>query len=782
MALHARLITGLIALTAFAPHTAALAQESEPAQPSANAAPANTGDKATTLPTIEVITSPEAAPKTAAKKKQVAKKSSASAPAVTASAAPPTEAPPASGQPYDGELQAATGPVEGYVASATTTGSKTATPLKEIPQSVSVIGAEQIRDQGAQSIQDTLRYVPGVVADAYGHDSRTDSAFIRGTEAAEYLDGLRRTFSYYTFNYRIDPFFMERVEVLRGPASVLYGQAPVGGIINSVTKRPQNERGGEIGVEYGTFDFKQVKFDMTGPVTTDGKWSYRLTGLARDADTQVDYVEDDRYAIAPSITYRPTSDTTITLLGHFQKDETGSSSQFFPYVGTLFPNVNGFTIPRQNFVGEPGDHYDTDVASGTLLFEHKFNSALKLRHASRYTDIHNDYDSTYAAWWYGYQDPDQETLYRTRWKAITDSQIYNQDTNLEAKFSTGALEHKVLVGLDYTNFRAQQGTAGADDFSPFNVYHPVYGQGMWAGTDCNGTTYDGITSSLPKLEICSDSYSKQKITQTGLYFQDQIRLGNWIAVLGARKDWAENDSDGTVQKDDAVTYRAGLMYEFASGFTPYFSYGESFVPVAGGPPGDPYDPQEGRMYELGFKYQPPGAQWMINSAIYDIAETNRVVYHDPRYYGEQIGAVAIRGFEIELAGKVTENLKVVAGYSYTDAQYDDGTEIDGNQIESIPKHLASIWGVWEFDQPYLKGWSVGAGVRYIGKSWDDHAVIEVPDVALFDAMIAYEEDNWRWSINAKNLGDKEYVATCLNRGDCWYGSARTITTGLTYKF
>lgn len=188
------------------------------------------------------------------------------------------------------------------------------------------------------------------------------------------------------------------------------------------------------------------------------------------------------------------------------------------------------------------------------------------------------------------------------------------------------------------------------------------------------------------------------------------------------------------------------------------------------------------MYELGFKYQPPGAQWMINSAIYDIAETNRVVYHDPRYYGEQIGAVAIRGFEIELAGKVTENLKVVAGYSYTDAQYDDGTEIDGNQIESIPKHLASIWGVWEFDQPYLKGWSVGAGVRYIGKSWDDHAVIEVPDVALFDAMIAYEEDNWRWSINAKNLGDKEYVATCLNRGDCWYGSARTITTGLTYKF
>jgi iron complex outermembrane receptor protein len=372
-------------------------------------------------------------------------------------------------------------------------------------------------------------------------------------------------------------------------------------------------------------------------------------------------------------------------------------------------------------------------------------------------------------------------LYRTRWRAITDTQIFNQDTNLEAKFSTGFLDHKVLVGIDYTNFKARQGTAGADDFSGFNVYHPVYGQGMWAGTDCNGKSYDGVTTSLPSLEICS--YSDQKITQTGLYFQDQMRLGNWIGIVGMRKDWVENEAGATVQKDDSVTYRAGLMYEFASGFTPYFSYGESFVPVAGfAAPGDPYDPQEGRMYELGFKYQPPGAQWMINSAIYDIADKNRVVYHDPSHYGRQIGAVSVQGFEIEFTGQVTENLKIVTGYSYTDARYDDGTEVDGNQIESVPKHLASIWGVWEFDQPYLKGWSVGAGVRYIGESWDDHATIEVPDVTLFDAMIAYEEDNWRWSINAKNLADEEYVSTCLNRGDCWYGSARTITTGLTYKF
>jgi iron complex outermembrane receptor protein len=193
---------------------------------------------------------------------------------------------------------------------------------------------------------------------------------------------------------------MERIEVLRGPASVLYGQAPVGGIINSVSKRPQHERGGEITVEYGRFDFKQVKFDTTGLVTSDGKWSYRLTGLARDADTHVDYVEDDRYAIQPAITYRPDSDTTITVLGHFQKDQTGSTSQFFSHVGTIFPNVNGRHIPYDTFIGEPSDHYDTDVESGTIIAEHKFNSVFKLSHVSRYADIHNDYASSYAGHFY----------------------------------------------------------------------------------------------------------------------------------------------------------------------------------------------------------------------------------------------------------------------------------------------------------------------------------------------------------------------------------------------
>jgi iron complex outermembrane recepter protein len=764
----------------------AVAQESVPAPPVAPV-PAAPAAETTPLPPVVVETQQDA-PK--AKKAKAKKKGSSTGPVVaTKQAAPPAPQQPTGPGNANASDKTAYGPVKDYVAKNTATGMKTDTPLKEIPQSVSVVGAEQIRDQGAHNIQEALRYVPGVVADAYGVDGRADGHFIRGTEATEYLDGMKRTFSYYTYNYRMDPYFLERIEVLRGPASVLYGQAPVGGIINAVSKRPQTEQGGEIGIEYGTFDFKQVKFDMTGPVTSDGKWSYRLTGTARDAGTQVDNVDDDRMAIQPAITFRPDGDTAITVIGHFQRDRTGQVSQFFPYVGTLYPNINGRKIPRDTFIGEPDEHYDTDVNSGTLLVEHKFAPWLKMQHSSRYADLHNEYLSTYVYPW-SYSDPNEQYVGRERGLSITNTQMFNQDTNLEAKFGTGLLQHRVLGGIDYSHFTAQTGSNSATDQNPsYSVYDPKYGQGQWKGTGCDGTAYGGTNNtsdSYINLQVCS--MSNQAVAQTGAYIQDQMRLGNWIGVVGARKDWIENSVDGAnTQRDDAISYRAGLMYEFASGLTPYLSYGESFVPVVGitspANGSKPFDPKQGRMYEAGFKYAPDVANFAINGAVYDMTESNYLA-SDPGnpMYSVQTGAIAVKGVEIEVTGKLTENLKVVGGYSYTQAQYDDDTAVDGNQLESIPKHLASLWGVWEFDQPQLKGWSVGAGARYVGTSWDATNTVEVPSVTLFDAMVAYEEEHWRWQVTANNLEDKYYISTCLSRGDCWIGSARTITTGLTYKY
>jgi iron complex outermembrane recepter protein len=783
-------LAACIALLSSVPVAWAQDPQQDP-QPEVSPEPVPPADS-TTLPEVVVETTEQ---EQAAPKKKATSTSTVQGQTVQDASAPSPE----TGTTGRGE-KSGRGPVKDYNATETATATKTDTPLNEIPQSISVVGAEQIRDMGAQTEQDVLRYLPGVVADSYGNDGRAGGSFIRGVDATEYLDGMRRTFNYYTSTYRINPYFMERVEVLRGPASVLFGQAAVGGIINSVSKLPQDYEGGEFSVDYGTFDYKQVKFDMTGAASADGKWSYRLTGLARDADTQTDYVENDSYAVQPALTFRPQSGTAITVLGHFQKDRAGSNSQFFPHIGTIFPNVNGRTISQDRFAGEPGDHYDTDVASGTLLIDHEFNEVFKLHHSSSYTDLHNDYASTFSGHFYtatpyviptpiGLQpDPTQEYMARAKSLTITDTQIFTQDTNLQAKFATGLIKHKVLGGIDYANYRTDSVSGSALNITPFNVYNPVYGQPETLyGYPCGSSTQQA----LAEMPVCDDP--AQKIEQTGLYAQDQMRLGNWIALVGLRKDWIENVTDGSATlKDDSVSYRAGLMYEFASGFTPYISYAESFVPVVGN--GGPFDPKEGRMYEAGFKYQPIGSSFAINAAVYDIVENNRLA-PDPfdNFASTQIGEAVIKGFEIEVVGKVTKNLKVAGGYSYTQAEYGDGeysydsqvgtyVDVGGNQLESIPKHLASLWGVWEFDQPELRGWSVGAGVRYIGSSWDSSNTIEVPDVTLFDAMIAYEQDNWRWQITGQNLEDEEVITTCLNRGDCFLGEARTIITSLTYKY
>lgn len=739
------------------------------------------------LPPVVVET--KQAPKAKATAKKKSPSATASAPVAQPEPAPQQPA----GMPRTSD-GTAYGPVEGYVADSTATGIKTNTPLNEIPQSISVVGTEQMRDQGAQTLSDALRYVPGVVAEAYGIDSRTDGQLIRGTKPAYLLDGLRSNYNEFYYGNRIDPYFMERIEVLRGPSSVLYGQAPVGGLINSVSKRANGREGGEISVEYGTFDFKQVRFDHSGLVTSDGKLSYRVTGLARNSDTQVDFVEDDRYAIQPSITWRPDSATTITLLGNFQKDESGSTAQFLPHVGTIYPNAEGKRIPRSRFIGEPDDHYNTDVNSATLFVEHDFNEWLKLSHTSRYSDVKNNYKQVLPAWW-GYFNiatvPVDSSIYRYQSESGSHAKTFNQDTNVQAKFTAGMLKHHVLAGVDYTKFEADRNNTNAFGFLPpsglFNVYDPKYGESLW----------------IPSLVPCSTGCTEaQTLTQTGVYAQDQMRFGNWIGVIGVRKDWVDNDAESDLngdvkQKDDAVTYRAGLMYEFASGLTPYVSYAESFVPVAGtSETGEAFVPQTGRMYEVGFKYQPKGADFAINASVFDMDETGRLVYGNWSY-PKQLGEVALKGFEIELTGRVTSNLSVAGGYSYTEAEYGEGTidsklismlgtrqytDVSGNQIESVPKHLASLWALWEFDQPELKGWSLGGGVRYIGKSWDSSNTLEVPSVTLFDAMIAYETEDWRWQLTGRNLEDKEYVSTCLYRGDCWLGTARTIQTGFTYKY
>ncbi|MHC2882920.1 iron complex outermembrane receptor protein [Bradyrhizobium barranii subsp. barranii] len=508
--------------------------------------------------------------------------------------------------------ETATGPVRGYVATRSGTGTKTDTPLRETPQSITVVTADRIIDQGATTVQDALRYVPGVFADAYGADSRGDYPRIRGQDPNIYLDGTRVVNTWNFNEWRPEPYTLERIEVLRGPSSVLYGDTSTAGLLNLVSKRPQAESANEIGVQYGSFNRKQVQLDSTGKLTKDGEWLYRFIGVFRDSNMQTDYVKDDRIVLAPSLTWRPTNNTRWTVLGTYQKDTTGSSTAFLPHEGTLYPGPNGF-IPVLRFASEPGfDKYQTETGAISSLFEHSFSDGLKIRQNLRYAHV----EGIYRSMWpdlnfvdpsdpnYPFLDSNRRTMARSVWSRETVKDSLTSDSNAELKLHTGAVAHKVLFGADYREARERAQSGFATDPTPFDLYTPVY----------NGVTAPAM-SPEPNL----------RQSQFGLYAQDQLRLGPWLAVLGLRHDYVTSDTQGSpVENYQATTGRAALMYELPFGLTPYVTYAQSFNPIFGaGICATVCAPQRGEMVELGFKYNPTPRN-AINGAIFDITEKNRL--------------------------------------------------------------------------------------------------------------------------------------------------------------
>lgn len=784
-----------------------------------NSAPqalAQSANQPTALPPLAVETK-KVAPK-AAKKAAPRAKQAAPAPAPIPAAAPPVVAAPETG----------TSPVRDYVATQSATGTKTDTPLRETPQSMSVVGAEQVRDQGAQNLGEAVRYIPGVLGDGFGFDSRGDYVLLRGIPASYYLDGLRTTFGYYAHTAGLEPFNLERVEVLRGPASMLYGSGSSGGIINGVSKRPQDKAHAEFGVEYGSYDWRQIQFDVGGPVTTDGRWLYRFVGVGRDAGTQVDHVDNDRIFLAPSLTFRPTVDTNITLLGTWRKDRGGSVQQFLPHEGTLYPNsITGQRVSKRTFVGEPGDYNDTNQQSIGVIVDHKFAPWLSLHHASRFTHTENTYSTHYTApltsdivnlinFAVGgpvldpanvpFIDPARQHIARVYLWRKTETDVFNSDTNVTAKFYTGPISHKVTAGFDYMNY--ETGGSGTqpfllDNIAPlgqpaFNIYNPVYGQSAFY------YAYDGVSfSALPKslLPLVIGPRANESQEQRGLYVQDQIKLGNWTAVLGLRHDWLTIDYSANPKRDEtATTGRAGLMYSFDFGLTPYISYSTSFTPQPGETVVDNFflpttvgaaDPLKGEQLEIGFKYQVPGKPIVINAAYFDLKEDGRLVSNILTGTAMQGAEARIRGFEFEAAGRITENIKLIGTYTRMSSEYTshfDPIEV-GTPVEGVPRQMASLWGLYTFTDGALKGLSLGAGVRYVGESKDYGTLVTglpglvtTPDFTLFDAIIAYERDNWRLQVVGQNLEDKFHVVTCTARGDCGIGQGRTIISRLSVKF
>ena len=665
------------------------------------------------------------------------------------------------------EVETATSPVVGYRARNAMSATKTDTPLSETPQSVTIVTRDQMTDQGAAIGQDALTYAAGVRSDAYGVDSRTDSVLIRGSNPDEYLDGLRKNFDWYTSNARTETYTLERIEVLRGPSAMLYGQGSTAGIINMVSKRPLADTQREVEVQFGSWNRTQLQTDLTGPLTEDGQWLYRLIAVGRNADTQVDYVRDDRQLIAPSLTWRPNAATTLTLQALYQKDKSGSTSQFFPWEGMLLPNPNGI-LPTRRFIGEPGyDRYDTERSTAGWLFEHRFNDQWAVNQNLRYTHNNVDYTGFYGdsftvpGGWAG--DPVNKRLFGRFWdSSITKVNMLQADQYVQGRFQTGAVEHQVLTGLDFARYSMNK-RSGFD--------YPIYLGGTQPLIDAYAPVYG---QPFPTYELVDSPKSTQR--QYGVYVQDQMKFAkNWIVLAGLRHDEVTNGLVGSDdEKSDATTKRFSLMYAADNGISPYMSYGESFTPVAGlNANNERFTPQRGKQWEVGVKYLPTDRPIQATATVYDLREDNRLILNpDGGIDYVQAGSTKTTGVELEVKATLDKDWDVLGFYNYTNVD---------PQLTQVPRNQAAVWGKYRFILNGMPGFSAGAGVRWMGK-FQDGVAPETPAVTLLDLMIAYETAKWRLALNINNVTDKSYNSVCLSRGDCWWGARRNAVASATYRF
>ncbi|MGS0942543.1 TonB-dependent siderophore receptor [Pseudomonas luteola] len=683
-----------------------------------------------------------------------------------------------------GELENAWGPAEGYVATRSASGTKTDTPILETARSMSVATREQMRDRAVHNIDDAVRYMPGIVASSYGSDTRADWLRVRGFEPTRFLDGLRLPDGVYV-DPKPETWNLERLTLLRGPASSIYGQTPPGGLIDMVSLRPQAETSHEVRAEVGSDNHRQINFDTTGAFDENANVLYRVSGVVRDSDTQIDHIENKRYNIAPSLTWNIDDDTHLTFLSQYTRDDTGATSQFLPLQGTKIDGPWGKVSHHKNLGDPDWEYYDRTYYSLGYAFDHRINDVWQFRQNARYTKSDLEFQTITAGGSATAVSPDG-TVQRSTTSTDEDISQFAIDNNFQADFNTGDLQHTLLLGLDYqrsnTNYTSIFGSAPAS-----NIHNPIY----------------GLPIERPARSNAWYDYN-QKIHQTGLYAQDQIALDRWRLTLGGRKDWVTTDTEfynalangaHPKDRDSAFTGNVSLSYVFDSGLAPYISYSESFQPSSGADVSatQSFKPTEGKQYEVGVKYQPAGTNTLLTAAIYDLTQKNVQVTNyneDGNPITSQTGEVKVRGVELEATSDLTQNIKMIASYSYTDTEVQDG-QYKGNRLQLIPEHQASLWADYTWRTGVLDGFGIGAGVRYVGDTYGDQAntwLGHASSYTLYDAAAHYDlgrlDSRLKGAsvgVNATNLFNKDYISTC-DGFYCYYGDQRSVIANVTYKW
>lgn len=663
----------------------------------------------------------------------------------------------------------------GYVANSSAGGFKTNTPIVETPQSISVITREQLEDQKPRSIPEALNYTPGTFTGLVGSSNRYDYIALRGFADSSVdnsvLDGLRPLNDMGSYNsMQVDPYFLERIDVIRGPASVLYGRASPGGLIALTSRKPQFTPQREVQVTVGNRDRREAAFDVTGPIDDNGVMAYRLTGLARSLDSQFKGVEEERIAIAPSIAVNISKNTHLLLQAYLQRDPEGSYHSGVPANASITDEQNGKKISRYFFDGDPSvDKFERNQNFIGYQFEHSFNESTTFRQNFRYVDADNKLRQVYQSAWAA---PGSDVLNRAYSGADESTKGFAIDNQAEVKLKTGEIEHTFLTGLDYQKRRVD-GTWDWGSASPIDPYDPSYGN--------PGVT---ITGGMP---------IDRQLRQTGIYLQDQLALGGWRFTVGGRYDRADiSNQAGTGApakwEGSKFTKRLGAVYLFDNGLAPYIGYSDGFNPsLRNDQFGNNLPPAESSQTEVGIRYQPKNSNTLLSAALYDLDQKNVATGVPGQTYVIPAGRVRSRGLELEARSQVRDNLALLASYTYTNMEFiKSGDGFENNTPYQAPEHMASVWGDWTF----MPGYTLGGGVRYIGTSWGDNEnTIEVPAYTLADLMFRVDLEYLNPTLKglslrlaANNLFDKTYVASCMNAQYCYWGDARNVTATLSYQW
>lgn len=669
----------------------------------------------------------------------------------------------------------ATASDQGYVTQTSTTGSRTNQSVLATPQSLSVISRGEMDDRNVQSTTQALQYTPGVFASTSAISSRFDYFTVRGfdsTLSGTLLDGLRSTTQQSYVRY--EPYGLEQLDVLRGPNGFLYGAGSPGGIINGISKRPQSQARHEVALQTGSHGRMQGQFDTTGPLSDDKTLLYRVVGVARESNTQFDNVPDDTLYLAPSLTWQPDADTTLTILSSVSRNKFGPPRPFLPLYGTLRSNPNG-QVNRNSYLD--GTNLDNHMTQTNLGYEldHHFGDRWTFHSASRYseTDLMTQTLSGNAL------GADMRTLSRTAYAFSIKGKIFATDNNLKTEWDAGPVHGSSVAGVSFRHtgedYRLNLGRASSID-----IYHPA-GNGPFPATNL-------ITS------------TQQNANETGVYLSNSLALYQRLNLdLSARQDWATVNTKNrlsdsyTSQNDRRFTWRAGVSWIADSGVAPYVSYATSFAPVLGtNLYGENFKPTTGKQWEVGVKYQPEALDALFTLAWFDLKQDN-VQTADPlnALNKLQTGQVSSTGIEASATANLTDQWKLIASYTWTDLETTK-TNTAGEQGKTptaSPEHMASLWSHYTVASGPLTSLGLGAGVRYVGATWADSAnTIKVPDYTLVDASIQYDLGQLNGhlqglnvALNANNLFNKHYQVSCSTTS-CSTGYDRSLSATLSYRW